>query len=214
MKIYAIHGHDPRRLDRAVKTLRRRLRKGDIILTGPIPRNFKTRFLNVVLMITRRVFRGITHACLYLGDDYILDIDYHLIERDRQVVRLSIHDFIKYRMDNFGGMMIYVVRPRVYYRSTIAAVVREANEVFVKNSRDLRHSYIGSIRAGWHYLVVGAKNYKEDLRFHKVWHCGEMVAHILKKANTPIGKRACFMFMPITYARSKHFKVQSKIILD
>lgn len=212
MKVIVLK-NNKKSIEKATRILTRSLKKGDIILSGPIPKNTWTRFFNIILMITRKVLRGITHACLYLGNNKVLDIDQKITEKGNDIFRISIKGFIKRKISQFGGVMIYVVQPKKYKNKYRKLVVAEAIKNFFKKSKNLKHSYFESLKVGLRFLFKNPRKYKENLVYRKHWTCGHFVAYIFKKSGVDIGRRASYMFLPTTFAFSKHFKVKRKIIL-
>jgi len=201
-------------LNMAVTSLRQGLKPGDIILTGPIPKNFKSRFLNIIARITIHVLRGITHSCIYLGNDQIMDIDHKIIRSGNELECVSIEEFIKRKIEHFGGVMIYVARPKKYNSIHRQKVVKESLETFLKNNDKITHTYVGSLKLGMRYIFFRNRYYKEDMSFKNAWTCSEMVAYILKKAGIKIGKRATYMFAPPTFVSSPYFKVKKKLVME
>ena len=213
MKALIIRTESRDAVDKAVDSLRRSLRPGDIILSGPIPKNVSTKYLNVVLMLTSRILKGITHSCMYVGDGKILDIDYKIIRSGTHIEELTLKQFVEGKIGMFGGVRIYAVKPRHYSRLQRRLAVTESRENFIAKSKELTHTLKGTAILGFRYVFRKNTHYKEDLSFRTDWTCSYMVAHILKKANVNIGKRASYTFVPSMFAYSRYFKVEKKIVL-
>jgi hypothetical protein len=213
MKKFTLKTDSDESLELASLSLRQQLKPGDIILSGPILKNLKTKFVDIALLVTRRVLRGITHSCVYIGDGKILDIDYKPLDRGNEIGSVTVEEFVKGKLDYYGGVKIYVVRPRKYTAKHRRLVVKESVENFLRNRSRLNHTYIGSLRLGFRYIFFRNKNYKEDMSFKKSWTCGEMVAYLMKNAGAKIGKRATYTFVPPMFLSNKHFKVKSRLVM-
>lgn len=214
MKSIFIKVNSKRAIERAVISLKKSLRKGDIILTGPIAKNFFFKYFNVIARFSKIVLRGITHSCMYLGKGYVFDIDHKFIRKGNDIEKITLKKLITNKINNFGGLTIYAVQPRDYKNKNRNLVVKEITSNFLKKSRHLAFSYFEAGKAAFRYFFQRSKFYKnEDLSFQKNWNCSHIVAHILKRANTPIGKRTSYTFVPCTFVFSRYFKVKSKVIL-
>src|SRR3989344_285745 len=200
MKSIFIKINSKRAIDKAVTSLKKSLKKGDIILTGPIAKNFFFKYFNIIARFSKIVLRGITHSCLYLG-------------KGNDFERITLKQLITNKINNFGGLTIYAVQPRDYKNKHRNLVIKEITNNFLKKSKHLAFSYFEAAKTTFRYLFQKSKFYKnEDLSFQKKWNCSHIVAHILKKANAPIGKRTSYTFVPCTFVFSRYFKVKSKVI--
>ncbi len=205
---------DKKSIKKAYDLLNKSLKKGDIILTGPIPNNFFFKYFNFISMISRKVLRGITHSCLYLGNGYVFDIDHKIIRNGDDMEKITLKKLIQNKINHFGGVIIYVVQPKLYTLKNRNLVVKETVNNFLKKSKFIAFSYFESLKAGFRFFFERHKFYKkENLNFQKKWNCSHIVAHILKKSGTPIGKRVSYTFVPCTFVFSRHFKVKQKVIL-
>ena len=214
MKSIFIKINSKRAIDKAVASLKKSLKKGDIILTGPIAKNFFFKYFNIIARFSKIVLRGITHSCLYLGKGYVFEIDYKFIRKGNDIERITLKQLITNKINSFGGLTIYAVQPRDYKNKHRNLVIKEITDNFLKKSRHLAFSYFEAAKTTFRYLFQKSKFYKnEDLSFQKKWNCSHIVAHILKKANAPIGKRTSYTFVPCTFVFSRYFKVKSKVIL-
>ncbi|HIH31936.1 TPA: hypothetical protein HA235_04465 [Candidatus Woesearchaeota archaeon] len=213
MRVIRLKSNDSYFIERAVNHLRKILKPGDIVLTGPIPNNILSKYLHITLIVSNKILRGITHSCIYLGDDKILDIDYKIMRPGNAVEALTLKEFISGKIDYFGGLSLYVVKPKQYSRLQRRMVIQESREKFISTKRKLTHTLRGSLVVGFRYIFFRKSLYKEDLTFQDDWTCGHMVAYILKRANVDIGKRATYTFVPPMFTHNKHFIVDSKIIM-
>ena len=213
-KIFTLSESDESVRD-AAKHLKRVLRKGDIILSGAILNNFYAKFVNIVVQITIKLLRGLSHSCIYLGNDRILDIDHKIIRRGEDIETVSIEQFIRSKIDRFGGVTIYVVRPRNYNPRIRDSVIRLSIKNFLRKNKDLKHSYVESLKIAYLHFFERDKHHVEnlDLDYKTNWTCSHMVAYILKKAGTNIGNKASYTFVPSTFLFSKHFAVKKKLVL-
>ena len=198
-------------VDRAVRFLKRSLKKGDIILTGPVPRNILTRYFHITLKLTTRLLKGVTHSCLYLGNGKILDIDYKILRSGAHIEEVTLREFVQGKLSYFGGVRIYVVKPKHYSRYQRRLAVAESRKSFIAKNKELTHTLWGSIVVGFRYIFYRRFKYKEDLSFRKDWTCGHMVAYLMKKSNVDIGRRASYTFLPVNFLYSNYFKVERKI---
>lgn len=213
MRTVKFRTEDKDSIDKVVASLRKTLRPGDIILSGPSSNTIFTRYIHLTLILTKRIMRGITHSCMYLGDDKILDIDYKIIRSGTHVEETTLKQFVEDKLGFFGGVMIYVVTPKHYSRIQRRLAVAESRERFLTENKRLTHTLWGSVVVGWRYVFFRRSKYVEDLTFRKDWTCGHMVAYILKKSNVDIGKRASYTFVPPMFAYSKYFRIEKKIVL-
>ena len=212
MRIKYIPKDKEKYLIRAKKTLLRSLEKGDIILTAPIPKTFVAGFSDLVVLITRKTFRGITHSCIYLGNGKILDIDFNPLERESNVKKLKLEKFLSNKIKYFGGVSIYVVKPRYYSKYKRELVVQESLKT-LSNNQNHRHSAIESLKLFFRHVFNRRGKYKENLNYTTNWTCSYLVAHMMKKSGTKIGRRASYMFTPATFAFSKYFHVKDKVVI-
>ena len=204
---------DKKAIEKTCRILRRHLKKGDIILTGPIPLNFKARFLNIVSMVSRRVLRGITHACIYLGEGYVLENDSKFIVSGPEIERIKLETFVKRKIGHFGGVNIYIVTSKYYNKYYRNRVIEESINGYLDNNDIIKHSYVKSLFVGIRYVFFKNKHYPEDLSFKDKVSCGEIVASVLKRSGVKIGKKATYNFVPTQFAFSKHFRVKGKVSL-
>ena len=211
MKNVIIRDTTEKDIDEAARHLLSELQPGDIILSGPIPTKIKAKYINVISIFVRNVFKGITHSCIYMGRGRIIDIDLHLTQRE-DVEVLSLRQFLRNKIDSFGGVRVYVVTPKNYRKAQRRLAILESNN-FNRKKAYLRYTYIGSVLTAWRYIFRRRKIYKEDLSFRNNWTCGEMVAYILKRAGTPIGKKASYTFVPPMFVNKKYFHVKKKVCL-
>ena len=204
---------DNKAVEKANLLLKKSLRKGDIILTGPIPKNFFFKYFNLICIVTRKVLRGITHSCLYLGGGYVFEIDHKIIRKGNDMEKITLKKLIKNKVENFGGVIIWVVQPKRYTLKHRNLVVKETINNFLNKSKYIAFSYFESIKVGMRFFFQRNKYVKEELKFREKWNCSHLVAYILKKSRVPIGKRTSYTFLPCTFVFSKHFKVKKKVIL-
>jgi len=214
MKSITLNGDDVKSIDMAAAELEKTLQRGDVILSGPIPKNFSTRFLNLIVHVSIKVLKRITHSCIYVGDGKVLDIDYKLLKQGTAVELISVHEFVRRKIENFGGVTIYVVAPKHYTDKQRERVVNESINHFFKRRARLTHSYFGSLHLGIRYIFFKNKKYRENLHFRNSWTCGEMVAYILKKGGVSIGNRASYTFVPPMFLFSKNFRAKSKVSMN
>ena len=193
--------------------LLRSLKKGDIILTAPIPQTVTARFIDIVTLIVRKTFRGITHSCIYLGDGYILDIDFRPLATGSDVTKLPLRQFLKNKIEYFGGLTVYVVKPKHYSKYRREMVVAQSLSTFIGSGQNHTHSAIESMKLFFRHVFNRTKKYKENLSYTTLWTCSHMVAHIFKKSGAKIGRRASYTFTPATFAFSKYFTVKEKIVI-
>ena len=214
MKIKFIRKKDEKALVKAERNMSKYLRTGDIIVTGPAAENIGSIFRDVVVLITRRTFRGVTHSCIYLGKGYLLDIDFNPLERDSNVKMLSLKKFLKTKLNHYGSLAVYTVKPRYYTKYRRSLVVKESMDTFLNgDKKNHRHSAVESLKLFFRFLFMRHKNYKEDLKSRTSWTCSHLVAHVFKKTGTRIGKRASYTFNPCTFLFSRYFKVKNKVII-
>jgi len=214
MKKITIRAGRESSISEAVYILKGVLKPGDIILTGPASKNSLIRFIDVTVLIVKHVLRGITHSCVYLGDERVLDIDYKPLDRSNEVEEKTLEGLIRSKIEFFGSIKIYVVSPKTYTRKQRKIVVQESMDRFIKNRKTLNHTYTGCLTLGMRYIFFRNKRYKEDMSFKKSWTCGEMVAYLLKKSGTEIGKRATYTFVPPMFIKSKYFKIKRKVCIE
>lgn len=214
MNKFTICSTDEQSIEKVTARLQKVLKKGDIILSGAIPRNFSTRFVNVIIHVTLKVLRHVTHSCIYVGDGKILDIDYKILAQGTDIELVTIKEFVSRKISDFGGVTIYVVAPKNYTNKQRQMVVEESMNNFFKKRSKLTHTYMGSIQLGMRYVLFRNKKYREDLRFKNDWTCSTMVAYILKKCGVRIGKRASYTFVPPMFLFSKKFRTKSKIVMN
>lgn len=201
-------------VERAVQSLKNILKPGDIILSGPIPKNFLSKYFHIILIVSRRILKGVTHSCLYLGNDKILDIDYKILRAGKYVEEVTLTEFVKGKLDYFGGLMIYVVKPKHYSKIQRRMAIHESKIHFIRQNKQLSHTLWGSLVVGFRYVFQRHSRFKEDLSFRNDWTCGHMVAYIMKKSKVNIGKRASYTFVPPMFLFNKHFRTKSKIVMD
>ena len=214
MRGISVRSDDKKAIEKATALLKRKLRKGDIILTGPIPKNFIFKYFNFVSMISRKILRGITHSCIYLGEGDVFEINYKIMKSGGAIEKMTLKKLIKNKLEHFGGVIIYIVQPKQYTNKHRNLVKLEAVNNFLKKSKQRTFSYLESFKTGFKFLFDRKDFYKEDnLNYGGKWHCSNIVAFILKKSKVPIGKRAYHTFVPCTFVFSKHFRVKEKIIL-
>jgi hypothetical protein len=215
MKLVVVKKDDKKAVDKAAKILAKKLHKGDIILTGPISENFFAKYLHVTLILSKRLLRGITHSCIYLGNNQVLDIEYKMIRSTNTTEKITLQKLIKLKTDEFGGVIVYVVSPTMYTAYQRKMVVEESKKSFL-SGRKISHTPMGSLILGWRYMFQRKGFYakhKEDLTFGTDWTCSHMVAHILKKKGVKIGNRASYTFVPPIFAASKHFRIKGKVMV-
>ena len=135
-------------------------------------------------MITRKVsWGGITHCCLYLGDNMIFDMDHKIVEDGNDFFKVNVKNFIKRKIRQFGGVTIYVVQPRMYNKKSRKLVVLEAIKNFINKNKILRHSYLETIKVGLRFIFKRNKKYEENLSLinKRHWTCAHVIAYIFKK---------------------------------
>jgi hypothetical protein len=213
MRGITIRAGDEMAIDKAAHVLEQNLIKGDIILTGPIPLNIKTRFLNIVSIISRKVLRGITHACLYLGDGYVLDIDGKIIRPGYEIEKITLKQLVYNKVNNFGGVNMYIVAHKKYSSHRREKVIKESISGYLRNRHRIKLSYFKSMLTGLRYVFLRRRHYPEDLSYKKDISCAEMIARILKRSGIPIGKRASYTYVPPMFLFSRYFKTKEKIIV-
>ncbi|MGV8150918.1 MAG: hypothetical protein ACP5NV_04270 [Candidatus Woesearchaeota archaeon] len=213
MKVLTINTEDTRAVDKVVESLKETLKPGDIILTGPIPKNILTKYFHVTLIIANKMLKGLTHSCLYLGNDKILDIDYKILRSGTHIEELSIKTFVQGKLDYFGGVKIYVVKPARYSNIQRRIAIAQSRKLFIANNDKLTHTLWGSLVVGFRYMFQRKSKFKEDMSFRKAWTCGHMVAYLMKKSKVNIGQRATYTFVPPIFVHSKHFRTQKIILL-
>lgn len=213
MRTLRLRAGDKDSVEKAVKSLKRILKPGDVILTSPIRKNIMSRYFHITLMLTKRVLKSVTHSCIYLGNDMLLDIDYKIVRPGGSVEELTLRDFISGKLHYFGGVSIYVVSPKQYSIVQRRIAVQESREKFIANRKKLSLSIWESFLVGFRYVFYRKSRYKEDLSFRNDWTCGHMVAYILKSAKVDIGKRASYTFVPPMFLYSKNFQTKSKIVM-
>jgi hypothetical protein len=209
-----IKAHEKDAVERAVHSLKNVLKPGDIILSGPIPKNILSKYFHITLILARRILKGVTHSCLYLGDDKILDIDYKILRSGQQIEEVTLTEFVKGKLDYFGGVLIYVVKPKHYSKIQRNMAIQESRMNFIRKSEQLSHTLWGSLVVGFRYVFQRRSRFKEDMSFRNDWTCGHMVAYIMKKSNVNIGTRASYTFVPPMFLFNKHFMTKSKIVMD
>jgi hypothetical protein len=205
---------DEHAIEKAVSSLNKVLTPGDIILSGPVSKNVLSRYFHVTLILARRILKGVTHSCLYLGDGKILDIDYKILRSGSHIEEVTLADFVRSKIDFFGGVMIYVVNPKHYSKIQRKMAIHESRIHFIKRSKQLSHTLWGSFVVGFRYVFFRKFKSKEDLSFRNDWTCGHMVAYIMKKSKVDIGKRASYTFVPPMFLFNKNFHTKSKIIMN
>lgn len=214
MKIVQLKKDDPESIENAAKILRQSLIAGDVILSAPIPKNFFNKYVNIAIIIIRRYSRGITHSCLYLGNNQVLDIDYKIIRPGPAIEKIALETLLKNKIDFYGGVIVYVVKPKHYNKKNRMAAVKHSFDDFLKNQHKITHGLFGTVKLALRYRFRNNKKYPEDFRMVEDWTCTHMVAHILKRSGAKIGRRASYTFIPMTFLFSKNFKTKSKLILQ
>ena len=199
-------------IKKAVLILKNSLKKGDIIITKPRLSNIKLKILHFPSFIISKLSRGITHSCLYLGDENILEIGHTILDPDIQ--KISIEEFLKCKIRLFSGVTVYILHPKNYKIHQRNLVLKIAVDEFLKRSKSLVFSYLNMFHVAFN-LLFKKKVYikKEILLFKKDWNCSELISYTLKKAGIKIGKRRTSLFLPSTFIFSNHFKIKKKLIL-
>src|SRR3989344_7509252 len=197
---------------KAIQILKKNLNKGDIILTSPRFKNIKLKIMNLPSYIISTLSRGITHSCVYLGKNEVLDIDFRF--RGKDVQRLKLKELLKRKINRFKGIKVYVVQPKKYKSSHRAIVLKKAiNEFLIKGKAKLYY-YTELFKIFFKLKIMGHKFYRKQKPIYNYkWHCGNLVAYLLKIANVPIGKRAFSTYIPSTFIFSRHFKIKKKVVI-
>ncbi len=141
----------------------------------------------------------------------VLDIDAKIIRPGYEIEKITLRQLIQNKVNNFGGVRIYVVTHRFYKKASRERVVAESIRGYFDKRDRINHSYVKSFVVGIRYLFMRRKHYLEDLSFKGRVSCSEMVAQTMKRAGMRIGRKASYNFVPSQFLFSKYFKVKGKI---
>ena len=199
-------------IKKAVNLLKTKLKKGDIILTSPKFSNIRLKLMNLTSYIISKFSRGITHSCIYLGKNQVLDINFRFKGRDIQI--LTLKQLLKRKIISFKELKVYVVQPKKYKNYHRDIVLQESKNTFLRKSKNIIFSTASIFNIMFILLFNKSLFYKKEKAGYKnKWHCSNLVAYILKKSGVPIWKSATSTFIPSTFIFSRYFKIKKKIIL-
>ena len=197
---------------KAIQILKKNLNKGDIILTSPRFKNIRLKIMNLPSYIISTLSRGITHSCIYLGKNEVLDVDFRLMGKDVQKVNLE--ELLRKKISRFKGIKIYVVQPKKYKKSHRAIVLKRAIDEFIVKGKIKLYYYTELFKIFFKLKINGHKSFRKQKPIYNYkWHCSNLVAYLLKNANVPIGKRAFSTYIPSTFLFSRHFKIKKKVVI-
>ncbi|MEK6834793.1 MAG: hypothetical protein AABX61_00840 [Nanoarchaeota archaeon] len=199
-------------IKKAAQILREKLKPGDIILTSPRLNNIKLKIRYFSSYLIGKLSRGITHSCLYIGNNRLMDMDIRL--RGKAIQNITLEQLLKKKIDRFKGIKVYVVQPKRYKKWHRDIVLKESINNFINKSKDIIFSVKELSRMFFILTFKKSETYKKDTKnLVKRWHCSNLVAYILRKSGVNIGNRASNSFIPSTFVFSKHFKVKKKIVI-